>query len=48
MVGNRSVHQPDIVARRGAITVNVGHGGLGWTYALATAEQAAMLVVQER
>ena len=37
-----------IVARRGAITVNVGHGGLGWTYALATAEQAAMLVVQER
>jgi len=37
-----------IVARRGAITVNVGHGGLGWTYALATAEQAATLVVQER
>ena len=34
-----------IVARRGAITVNVGHGGLGWTYALATAEQAAKLIV---
>lgn len=34
-----------IVARRGAITVNVGHGGLGWTYALATAEQAARLIV---
>jgi D-amino-acid dehydrogenase len=33
-----------IVARRGPITVNIGHGGLGWTYALATAEQAAGLV----
>jgi D-amino-acid dehydrogenase len=33
-----------IVARRGAVTVNVGHGGLGWTYALATAERAAELV----
>jgi D-amino-acid dehydrogenase len=33
-----------IVERRGAITVNIGHGGLGWTYALATAEQAAALV----
>lgn len=37
-----------IVARRGAITINVGHGGLGWTYALATAERAADLVVQDR
>ncbi|UUR06886.1 FAD-dependent oxidoreductase [Sphingomonas glaciei] len=36
-----------IVARRGAITVNIGHGGLGWTYALATAERAAALVVGE-
>ena len=35
-----------IVARRGAITVNVGHGGLGWTYALATAERTANLVRQ--
>ena len=35
-----------IVARRGAITINVGHGGLGWTYALATAERAGNLVVQ--
>ena len=26
-----------IVERRGGVTVNVGHGGLGWTYALATA-----------
>lgn len=33
-----------IVERRGPITVNIGHGGLGWTYALATAEQAAALV----
>ncbi|NJC04430.1 D-amino-acid dehydrogenase [Sphingomonas kaistensis] len=33
-----------IVQRRGAVTVNVGHGGLGWTYALATAERAAALV----
>jgi D-amino-acid dehydrogenase len=37
-----------IVARRGAITINVGHGGLGWTYALATAERAANLVMQDR
>ncbi|WP_338502747.1 FAD-dependent oxidoreductase [Sphingomonas kaistensis] len=36
-----------IVARRGAITVNVGHGGLGWTYALATAERAGKLVGQD-
>ena len=35
-----------IVERRGPITVNIGHGGLGWTYALATAEQAATMVVQ--
>jgi D-amino-acid dehydrogenase len=34
-----------IVERRGAVTVNIGHGGLGWTYALATAERAAALVV---
>lgn len=33
-----------IVERRGRITVNIGHGGLGWTYALATAERAAALV----
>jgi D-amino-acid dehydrogenase len=33
-----------IIERRGAITVNIGHGGLGWTYALATAERAAALV----
>lgn len=33
-----------IVERRGSITVNIGHGGLGWTYALATAERAAALV----
>jgi D-amino-acid dehydrogenase len=33
-----------IVARRGSVTVNIGHGGLGWTYALATAERAASLV----
>lgn len=37
-----------IVERRGSVTVNVGHGGLGWTYALATAEQAAALVMDER
>jgi D-amino-acid dehydrogenase len=36
-----------IVERRGAITVNIGHGGLGWTYALATAEQAAALVTRQ-
>lgn len=35
-----------IVERRGAITINVGHGGLGWTYALATAERAAGLALQ--
>jgi D-amino-acid dehydrogenase len=33
-----------VVERRGLVTVNVGHGALGWTYALATAEQAAALV----
>jgi D-amino-acid dehydrogenase len=33
-----------IVQRRGQVTVNIGHGGLGWTYALATAEKAAALV----
>jgi D-amino-acid dehydrogenase len=33
-----------VVERRGRVTVNVGHGALGWTYALATAEQAAALV----
>jgi D-amino-acid dehydrogenase len=33
-----------IVERRGGVTLNVGHGGLGWTYALATAERAAALV----
>jgi D-amino-acid dehydrogenase len=37
-----------IVQRRRAITVNVGHGGLGWTYALATAERAAALVTAGR
>ena len=36
-----------IVTRQGAITVNVGHGGLGWTYALATAGRAATLVTQK-
>ena len=36
-----------IVARRGAVTVNIGHGGLGWTYALATAEQAVSLVMEK-
>jgi D-amino-acid dehydrogenase len=36
-----------IVERRGAVTVNIGHGGLGWTYALATAERAAALVTGE-
>jgi D-amino-acid dehydrogenase len=36
-----------IVSRRGAVTVNIGHGGLGWTYALATAEQAATLVMEK-
>lgn len=36
-----------IVERRGAVTINVGHGGLGWTYALATAEQAAALVLEK-
>jgi len=34
-----------IVERRGAVTINVGHGGLGWTYALATAEKAVALVM---
>jgi D-amino-acid dehydrogenase len=33
-----------IIERRGTVTVNVGHGGLGWTYALATAKRAAALV----
>lgn len=37
-----------IVERRGAVTLNVGHGGLGWTYALATAERTAVLVVGGR
>ena len=37
-----------IVERRGAVTINVGHGGLGWTYALATASQAATLVLGEQ
>lgn len=35
-----------IVERRGAVTVNIGHGGLGWTYALATAERATALVLE--
>ncbi|GAA4001047.1 FAD-dependent oxidoreductase [Sphingomonas humi] len=35
-----------IVERRGTVTVNIGHGGLGWTYALATADRAAELVAR--
>ena len=37
-----------IVERRGAVTVNIGHGGLGWTYAMATADQAARLMTEEK
>ncbi|WP_300973726.1 FAD-dependent oxidoreductase [Sphingomonas sp. LHG3406-1] len=36
-----------IVQRRGPVTVNIGHGALGWTYAMATADQAARLVTGE-
>jgi glycine/D-amino acid oxidase-like deaminating enzyme len=32
-----------LIERHGAITINVGHGALGWTYAMGSAEEAAKL-----
>jgi D-amino-acid dehydrogenase len=37
-----------IIERHGAIILNVGHGALGWTYAMGSAEEAARLVCKER
>jgi D-amino-acid dehydrogenase len=36
-----------IISRHGAITLNLGHGALGWTYAMGAAEEAARLVAGE-
>lgn len=33
-----------IIERRGGIVLNVGHGALGWTYAMGAGEQAATLI----
>lgn len=35
-----------LIERHGAITINVGHGALGWTYAMGSAEEAARLVCE--
>ena len=37
---------PIIRREQGGITLNVGHGALGWTYAMGAAERAAALVME--
>ena len=37
---------PIIRKERGGVVLNVGHGGLGWTYAMGAAERAAALMVE--